>query len=102
MSVRLVDTSTDPIFRATQDIAFNEKMIASSERTVHACEEELARLEGILALERQEWWKFGLGRKSSSAMRARYLFDKMLYGGKRIETLEKKNAELRKDLGRGD
>jgi hypothetical protein len=76
-------------------------MIASSERTVHACEEELARLEGILALERQQWWISGLGRKSSSSMRARYLFDKMLAGEKRIETLEKMNAELRKVLANG-
>lgn len=76
-------------------------MIAGSEGTVRTCEEELATLKGILALERQEWWKFGLGKKSSS-MRTRYLFDKMLAAEKRIEMLEKTNAELRKVLAKGD
>lgn len=90
----------DPIFQATQDIALNEKMIAGSEGTVRTCEEELATLKGILALERQEWWKFGFGKKSSS-MRTRYLFDKMLAAEKRIEMLEKTNAELRKVLAKG-
>jgi hypothetical protein len=94
-------TYTDPVFQATQDIAFNEKMITGSEGTVRTCEEELGILQGILALDRQEWWKFGLG-SSSSSMRAKYLFDKMLAAQKRIEMLEKTNAELRKVLAKGN
>jgi hypothetical protein len=95
-------TYTDPIFQATQDIALNEKMIMGSEGVVRTCEEELATLRGIIPLERQEWWKFGLGRKSSSSIRARYLFDKMLAAERRIEALEKANTELRKVLAKGD
>lgn len=93
---------TDPIFRAVQDIAFNEKIIMSSEGTLRTCEEELTTLKDILALERQEWWKFGLGRKSSSSRRVDYLFNKMLVAERKIETLEKANTDLKKVLARGE
>lgn len=77
-------------------------MIIGLEGTIRACEEELTIVNAILPLERQEWWKFGLGKKSSTSMRARHLFDKMLDAEKRIETLEKTNAELKKVLANGD
>ena len=41
--------AVDPIFQATQDIAFNEKIIASRESTVKACEDELMTLKEVEA-----------------------------------------------------
>lgn len=96
-----VKLHADPIFQATQDIAFNEKVIASSEKTVSACEQELTTLRGIVVMEAQPWWTFGFGRKSATSLRARYLVDKMLASERKIETLEKKNSELKKVLAKG-
>jgi hypothetical protein len=89
------------VFQATQDLALNEKVIANNEKTVRACEEELSTLKGIMALEAQPWWMFGLGRKSATAVRARYLSEKMLSAERDIEALEKKNKEWKKVLAKG-
>lgn len=91
----------DPIFQATQDIAYNEKVIASSESTVRACEEELATLKGLISVEPRQWWKFGLGGPGATSLRRKYLFDKMLVSEKKIESLEKKNVDLKKVLAKG-
>ncbi|KAF8078176.1 RNA12 protein-domain-containing protein [Lyophyllum atratum] len=82
----------DPIFQATQDISYNEKYIASSEKT---------KLKGIAPMEAKPWWTFGLGRQSATSMRARYLADKMQAAERKIEAMERENAELKKVLARG-
>ncbi|KAJ8462169.1 hypothetical protein ONZ45_g18034 [Pleurotus djamor] len=91
----------DPIFQASQDIAYNERLISSAEKTIQSCEEELRTLETIREQEARArgWvdWAFGwvLGSRACD-MRAAYLFDKMGAAEKKLEGLEKKNAELKK------
>ncbi|KAG5651522.1 hypothetical protein H0H81_008334 [Sphagnurus paluster] len=87
----------DPIFQATQDYACNEKAIASAEKTVKACEEELKALRDIAAMDTRPWWYFGLGRPSAVSIRSRYLADKMLAATRKVDTLDMKNKELKKD-----
>ncbi|KAF7359414.1 Mitochondrial escape protein 2 [Mycena sanguinolenta] len=51
----------DPIFQATQDIAFNEKVIAGAEIIVKACEQELLTLKEIgKESEALVGWKYSL------------------------------------------
>jgi len=90
---RLVE---DPVFQASQDIAFNEKIIASSEATIKSCEQEIASVKEI-GME-SHWW--GLGGRSATSMRAAYLFDKMLTAETKIEALEKQNSELKRLLSK--
>ncbi|KIM87636.1 hypothetical protein PILCRDRAFT_815213 [Piloderma croceum F 1598] len=85
----------DPIFQATQDIAFNEKVIASSESKIRVCEDELMRLKEIGA--DSSWW----GSKRASSERAAYLYSNMLAAERKIEVLEKRNAEFKKILSKG-
>jgi len=86
--------SVDPIFYATQDIAFNEKVIASAEATVKACEDELLRLREIGMP--SSWFS-----SSAPSARADYLLHKMGASEAKIERLEKKNTELKKVLAKG-
>lgn len=87
----------DPVFQATQDIAFNEKVISSSENTVRACENELMTLKDLRsAYSSWQWWG-----KTPSNQRAKFLLKKMLEAEQKIERLEKKNSELRKLLAKG-
>lgn len=86
----------DPVFQATQDIAFNEKIIASAESTVKACEAELTALKEIDTAP-SHWW----GGRTAASGRADYLFQKMLDAEAKIETLEKRNVGLKKVLVKG-
>lgn len=86
----------DPIFRAIQDISFNEKVIVSSETKIKACEDELLRLKDIGGRD-SSWW----GGKRASSERAAYLFNNMLAAERKIEALEKRNTELKKILSKG-
>ncbi|KAK7023862.1 mitochondrial escape protein 2 [Favolaschia claudopus] len=87
----------DQIFQATQDIAFNEKIIASSESTIKSCEQELLSLKEINK-DNQHWlW----GGSTAAATRSRYLQSKMLSSSLKIETLERRNSELKKALAKG-
>ncbi|KAJ7470384.1 RNA12 protein-domain-containing protein [Mycena latifolia] len=86
----------DSIFQATQDIAFNEKLIASAESTVKACEQELLALKEI-GTDAEHWW----GGNSASSSRSRYLLAKMQASASKIEALEQKNLELKKILAKG-
>ncbi|KAJ7184170.1 RNA12 protein-domain-containing protein [Mycena filopes] len=86
----------DPIFQATQDIAYNEKSIASAESTVKACESELLTLKEI-GTNDEHWW----GGNSASSTRSRYLLSKMQASAIKIEELERRNTELKKVLAKG-
>ncbi|KAJ7286029.1 RNA12 protein-domain-containing protein [Mycena rebaudengoi] len=88
--------ANDPIFRATQDIAYNEKIIAGAEGTVKACEQELLSLKEI-GTDAEHWWR----GSSAASSRSRYLLNKMQEAAKKIVTLEQKNDELKKVLARG-
>ena len=79
----------DTIFRATQEIALNEKAIASAEATVKSCEAELLTLRE-LASESPS--------KKAAYARAKYLVAKMQAAQTKLETLEGKNVALAKLL----
>lgn len=86
---------TDHIFRATQDIAFNEKVIAASESTVKACEQELLALKDVDA-GTADWW----GSRTAVRERMNYLLKKMRLAEEKIEALDKQNTSLKKILSK--
>ncbi|KAF7974077.1 hypothetical protein HWV62_13499 [Athelia sp. TMB] len=88
----------DPVFQANQDIAFNEKIIASSENTVRACEDELMTLKDLGGAY-SSWWWWG---QTPSSQRAKFLLSKMKDAEKKVEMLEKRNTELKKVLAKGE
>ncbi|CDO69022.1 hypothetical protein BN946_scf184834.g29 [Trametes cinnabarina] len=85
----------DPTFQATQDIAFNEKVIASAEATVRACEDELLTLKDVDA-GTASWW----GSKRAVEMRANHLLRKMRAAQDKVEALERQNGQLKKVLAK--
>ncbi|KAF7292929.1 hypothetical protein MIND_01192000 [Mycena indigotica] len=87
----------DPIFRATQDIAFNEKLILSQESTIKACEQELLALKEI---DVQGHWLWG-GGNTGAAVRMRYLSSKMRAASMKIDAAERQNVEMKKVLMKG-
>jgi hypothetical protein len=84
----------DPVFRSVQDIALNEKAIAANESTIRSCEEELLKLEQIRPLDQ------GILSIGATRQRADFLLTKLAEAEKKIESLEKTNAKLKKDLKR--
>ncbi|KAF9234783.1 RNA12 protein-domain-containing protein [Melanogaster broomeanus] len=88
----------DPIFRATQDMAVNDKLISSADNTIKACEAELTTLQQITG---NETFFQSLWRRKPEAERKKYLLKKMHRAQANIQTLEKQNAELRKVLAKG-
>lgn len=95
----VANSAADPIFRATQDMAVNDKLIAGADSTVKASEAELATLQEIAGPESffQSLWQ----SRRASKERRRYLLKKMYEAQVMIQTLEKQNIELKKTLGRG-
>lgn len=87
-------TIVDNVFQATQEIAYNDKLIASSEATIRTCEEELLKLHEIDG-DAGRW--FGAGAGSVSA-REGYLRKKLGTAVKKVENLEARNTELKKVL----
>ena len=84
--------SADTTFRAVQDIALNEKAIASAESSIKTCEEELLKLEQIRPLDS------GLLSNGATRQRAAFLFKKMRDAETKIEKLEEINTKLKKSL----
>lgn len=89
-------TYTDPTFRATQNIAFNQRVIAANEGVVKACEDELVTLKEVEA-GTSHWW----GSRRAVNQRGEYLLKKMKAAGEKIEALEKQNSSLKKVLSKG-
>ncbi|KAF9036944.1 hypothetical protein BDZ89DRAFT_946218 [Hymenopellis radicata] len=85
----------DPIFQATQDLAFNEKVIAGAESNVKAYEDELLKLKDMGA--DTGFWA-SIAGTSTLSQRARYLLDKIRLYQTKIESLERKNAGLKRVL----
>jgi hypothetical protein len=75
-----------------QDIALNEKAIASAESSIKSCEEELLKLEQIKPLDR------GLFSIGATQQRAVFLLRKMRDAETKIEKLEEVNSKLKKSL----
>ena len=76
----------------------HEKLIASAESTIRACEDELSKLKELGGVNTAHWWS------SSNGMEARstYLMKKMDAAVDKLIKLEAKNAELKKVLAKGD
>ena len=87
--------SIDSIFQAVQDIAFNQKIIASNEAVVRACEEELLTLKEVEA-GTSHWW----GSRKAVTSRSEYLLRKMRDAVEKMENLERQNASLKKTLSK--
>jgi len=85
--------ANDPVFRATQDLSFNAKLIESAEATVRACEQELQVLRTI-GIDTVRWWR----RTSATGIRAKYLMEKMRNAQATLQKSEKQNGELKKVL----
>ena len=75
-----------------QDVALNEKAIASAESSIKSCEEELLKLEQIRPLDR------GIFSTGATQQRAAFLLKKMRDAETKIEKLEEINAKLKKSL----
>lgn len=75
-----------------QDIALNEKAIASAESTIRACEEELLKLQQIKSLDK------GLLSSGATNLRANSLLKKMREAEIKVEKLEAEIIILKKDL----
>ncbi|SJL04426.1 uncharacterized protein ARMOST_07792 [Armillaria ostoyae] len=85
----------DAIFQATQDLAFNEKVIATAETNIKAYEQELSTLKDMGA-DTSFWYNFS--SSSVLSQRARYLLNKAKTAQTKVETLEKQNSLLKKTL----
>ncbi|KAF9070419.1 RNA12 protein-domain-containing protein [Rhodocollybia butyracea] len=83
----------DPVFRASQEIEFNNRLISGAEVTIQACEEELLKLTEIRRDTPTTW--FG---EDASSRRTQYLMKKMRDSELKLESLERKNVELKKSL----
>lgn len=89
----LSERIVDPVFQATLDITFNQKIIASNESTIKSCEQELIALKEVEA-GTSHWW----GSRRAVTVREEYLLKKMRVAQEKLETLEKQNASLKKVL----
>lgn len=84
--------TVDPTFRSVQEIALNEKAIASAESAIRACEEELLRLKQIKPLDS------GMLSSGATSRRINFLLRKLEEAEVKLETLETKNTGLKKGL----
>ncbi|KAG9125078.1 mitochondrial escape protein 2 [Ceratobasidium sp. 392] len=87
----------DRIFKAVQDINFNEKLIATHVSTIKSCEDELTTLKNIGL----DLGSSVLGGKGATAARANYLLEKMMQSTLKVEQLEADNSKLKKVLAKG-
>ncbi|KAJ4501800.1 exonuclease [Lentinula lateritia] len=85
----------DPIFRATQEIEFNNRLVSIAETTIQSCEEELLKLVEIGKNGPSSWLT-----EDPSSRRSQYLLKKMMESERKLEVLERKNAELKKTLSK--
>lgn len=89
--------SSDPVFRAQQDIASNERRIASAEKTIRSCEEELLNLHNI-GTASAHWWS----KRTATSFRFSYLMKKLQAAEVTLEKLEASNVELKKILAKNE
>ncbi|KDR81387.1 hypothetical protein GALMADRAFT_58608 [Galerina marginata CBS 339.88] len=85
----------DKVFQATQELGYNEKQISDAETKIQAYQQELTVLVDTMQKERRPWWSV---RRSPCLERARYVGDKLATATRKVETLERKNMELKKVL----
>jgi hypothetical protein len=88
---RLVD---DAPFRATQEIASNEKQIAASESAIQRYEDELQRLRTVEQLD-SGWFGWFLGGRTNIWERERFLLRKLGDANRKVEELDRMNRDLK-------
>uniref|UniRef100_A0A8H7Y4C2 Mitochondrial escape protein 2 n=1 Tax=Psilocybe cubensis TaxID=181762 RepID=A0A8H7Y4C2_PSICU len=85
----------DKVFRATQELAYNEKQILDTEAKIQGYEQELSLLIDTMEKEnRLEWFM----RPSRCRERTRVVGQKLYSATRKVEELEHKNVELKKIL----
>ncbi|KAF9532412.1 RNA12 protein-domain-containing protein [Crepidotus variabilis] len=87
----------DKVFEATQEIAYNEKQVVEAESKIKAYEAELATLTDTMEKERKMSWVWSFGSSACHA-RAKYIGKKLVVAERKVETLERKNDQLKKAL----
>lgn len=87
---------TDDVFRALEEIIYNEGIIKTAEVTVNSCEQELVTLQVIRGLEGRHWW----GSKSATSMRVKQVLDKMKTATNEIETAKSEIKKLQEHMQR--
>lgn len=98
-SSNLISLLSDPIFQATQNLAFNTKLVEASETIVKSCESELIALKEIASFDQGSWNL--LAGPSPTKQRATHLLEKMQAAQESVRKLEKRNAELKAVLKKG-
>lgn len=92
----------DPVFRASQTMAFNAEVISAAEAEIRKCEEELLQLKeiGFETGKKSTWWTSLLGGEKGSGVeqRAGWLLEKLRVATGKIEGLEKENEEIKSVL----
>lgn len=89
----------DQVFAASQAMSFNLEVIASAEKEVQQCEEELLRLKEIgfeTGKENKKW--LGKERKGGVEARTEWVLEKMRVAVGKVEGLERENEEVKKVL----
>ncbi|KAF5358522.1 hypothetical protein D9756_001759 [Leucocoprinus leucothites] len=84
----------DTVFRATQEIAFNEKQISNSESSIQKYEDELQRLKSVEELD-GGWFRWFLGGRSNIWERERFLLRKLGDANRKVEELDRTNKDLK-------
>ena len=97
---------TDPVFRATSQIEYNNAVITKTEGEIKNCEEELQKLRDIVMTDGGNdalgvTANPGLWKSSAVKERAKWLLDKMGKSVEKLNILEKDNAEMVKGLSNG-
>ena len=87
------DAGLDKVFAARQDLVYNEKQIADAEIKITMYEQELAVLVETMGKEQRRWWSLG---RSACVERARAVGERLVVAQRKVEKLERKNAELKK------
>jgi len=86
--------ANDTIFRAVQDISYNNRAIAAEESTIKKCEDELLTLKTIGL----DTGRSFFGGNHATATRVAYLLDKMRTSEEKLEACEREIKKLKKVL----
>ncbi|TFY82063.1 hypothetical protein EWM64_g1954 [Hericium alpestre] len=94
--------ASDAVFQANQDLALNTKRIQIAQDIIAACEQELKTLNELSrgSEMRTSWLRPWADRPTTR--RIRYLLQKMRTAETTVESLDKKNSQLKAVLKKGD
>ena len=90
---KMADMQVDKVFAARQDLVYNEKQIVDAEAKIAMYEQELVMLVETMGKEQRRWWTL---RRSPCVERARAVGERLVIAQRKVEKLERQNAELKK------